>query len=330
MGGGKWSFAQRADAAATYGRVFPVGLPGAELTSSGSRIPLVPGKDTSITADKPHISTLTHSWSRSTSVTISTRSLLISTLLGSASASIYLTRLHPASGPTAPSPAFELTTTIDQLSLWTTAASPHPTGHLLIGASASAILLTELPHDVHYTHYPIPSDVFACEFSTTSPHTFYAGSRDGAVRVFDIRTRPSKQECKGIVVRHGSTITHLRATSEVGLLVNGLQGTALYDMRWPHPGTPSAKWKEPTRASVEFPGLKREDGYVLDLGFDVNIDMGTVAVANQEGRVGLWSLLTGDRLGEIGPTRKQPVKALRFSAGRLWLAEQGALDAWEY
>ncbi|KAF8245800.1 hypothetical protein K440DRAFT_633099, partial [Wilcoxina mikolae CBS 423.85] len=187
-------------------------------------------------------------------------------------------------------------------SIWTSAASRSPVGDLLIGTSASAVHILPHTHQIQKTDYRIKSDVFAVEFLPTDPYPFLCGSRDGDMRLFDVRvnstTRPD------IIVRHGGTITHIRALSSQSILVNGLQRCATYDLRFPHPKSPSSGFAHATRAARVYGKVVKKDASMIGLGFDVDADRGVMAVADHEGWVAMWSLETGERLQSVLEDRK--------------------------
>jgi len=219
-------------------------------------------------------------------------------------------------------------------SVWTSAASPSPMGDLLIGTSASAVHILPHPYQIQKTDYRIKSDVFAVEFLPTDPYPFLCGSRDGDMRLFDVRvnstTRPD------IIVRHGGTITHIRALSAQSILVNGLQRCATYDLRFPHPRSPSSGFAHATRAARVYGKVVGKDASMIGLGFDVDADRGVMAVADQEGWVAMWSLETGEKLQSVLEDRRWegPCKGIKFDngvqPGRLWAGEGRGLTCFSY
>ncbi|KAI5787175.1 hypothetical protein EDC01DRAFT_779625 [Geopyxis carbonaria] len=308
-------------------------------------IPLTTDKDGQMEMDDNGAHNLICSWSQVTSISISTRRLLVATFLGNGhNPSIYMTRLpSPSSTLHFSNTLFEIQSILHHptKSLWTSTASPHSDGALVLGSSGSAILLTDHPHDVTQQHFRTRSDVFAVAFHATDPSVFLAGSRDGAMRLFDIRNGSGGTGVTAarpdITVRHSSTITHVRALDASNILVNGLQGAAMYDLRFPHPASPSSSFAEPTRAARAYPRLVRNDGYMIDLGFDVNQELGIMAIANQEHRVELWSIATGERLdgGDIGKKKfSSPCKGLKFEGGMepmgLWAIDGSQMEFWQY
>jgi WD40 repeat protein len=213
--------------------------------------------------------------------------------------------------------------------VWTSSSSAS-TEDFVLGTSVAAIHLVPSPHSLQKTEYRIKSDVFAtCFLPNTSP-TFLAGSRDGDIRLFDVRTSP--QSRPDIVLRHGSTVTHIRALSQVGVVVNGLQRVANYDLRFPHPRSPSSGFAHATKATRVYDKAAREKEFMIGRGFDVDPTSGVMAVADHEHWVNLFSLATGERLRSVLGARKWelPCTGLWFDERRCWGVEGRALKCFAY
>jgi hypothetical protein len=210
-------------------------------------------------------------------------------------------------------------------SLWTSTASSTIMGHFLLGTSAGGSFLQIHGHSITNQIYPTRSDVFAVEFIPPEQFLFLSGSRDGDMRLFDIRTRPSLRPA--ISVRHGTPITHIRTLTEKTVILNGLHCCAMYDLRFPHPTSPSSNFAYPTRATKTYDAISRKTEFLIARGFDVNKELGIIAAADHEHRVNLFSIATGEMLpSEIGQENLgQPCKKLLFDTAfmpeKLWAVE---------
>jgi hypothetical protein len=178
--------------------------------------------------------------------------------------------------------------------------------------------MRESPNDWDRHFLKTGSDVFAVEFLTIGPPVLLCGSRDGAMRLFDMRVRQSEADTNSssLVVRHKSSITHIRHLNEATMVVQGPQKCALYDLRFPHPGSPSSVFTEPTQPVMTYEKVHNASGYMLTLGFDVCKERRVMAVANEDLHVRLFSMDTGNEL-ESGLGKKpflHPCRALRFSS----------------
>lgn len=181
-------------------------------------------------------------------------------------------------------------------SVWASSASS-VSPSFAVGTSSSAIHLVAHPHTTQQTSHRIKSDVFATCFLPDSSTTFLAGSRDGDMRLFDVRS-PTAQQRGEIVVRHGGTVTHIRALSSASIVVNGLGRCAAYDLRYPHPKSPSASFALATLATRVYAGAVGEKEFMIARGFDVDLVGGgeLMAVADSERWMRMFSLVTGEEL----------------------------------
>ena len=111
-----------------------------------------------------------------------------------------------------------------------------------------------------------------------------SGSRDGKVRVYDLRSDRSEQSSDQSVLQHTSTITHLRALRNGHhLLVNGLQNSAaLYDLRF-----------QKEDAVMTYPTTNLSS---TTLGFGLSRSEDIFAVAGEDATARLYSTYTGKLL----------------------------------
>ncbi|KAA8895709.1 WD40-repeat-containing domain protein [Sphaerosporella brunnea] len=269
---------------------------------------------------------LVHSHSAVTSISLSPERHLLATFMGERHPpTIYLTSLANPS-----SVGIEHQIHSHNRAIWTSSSSPNSECFVL-GTSTSAIHLVPHQHVIQHTEYRMKSDVFAtCFLPSSSAPTFLAGSRDGDIRLYDVRT--SSQARPDITLRHGSTVTHIRALSEVGVIVNGLQRVANYDIRFPHPRSPSSGFAQATRAMRVYDKATRDKEFMIGRGFDVDMERGIMAVADHEHWVNLFSVDTGEKLRSVlGASRwSVPCLGLWFDEGRTWAAEGRELRCFRY
>jgi WD40 repeat protein len=210
--------------------------------------------------------------------------------------------------------------------IWTSSACP-TSEDFVLGTSCAAMLV----QPTHCTTFRIKSDVFAtCFLPDSTTPTFLAGSRDGDIRLFDIRSSPVARP--DIVLRHGGTVTHIRALSREGVVVNGLQRVANYDLRYPHPRSPSSRFASATKAVRVYEKATREKEFMIGRGFDVDRERGVMAIADHEQWVNLFSVQTGEKLeSPLGRKRWEvPCTGLWFEGDRLWASERRELRCFKY
>ncbi|KAF8430039.1 hypothetical protein EV426DRAFT_713045 [Tirmania nivea] len=234
-------------------------------------------------------------------------------------------------------------------------SSSSPAATFALGTSSGITLIMPAQFGYVNTSYPVPSDVFALAYlPTTTSSSFFSSSssrtasassttllsasRDGGIRIHPPTTSPQNTTP---IIHHGSLLTHLHPhpTSPHLLLAKGPQKTALYDLRFPHPASPSMSFKNPTRTVLTYEDLLDPSGYQVDEGWDVSSDgglMAGIAKAMGKAEVGLWSVLTGRRLrfkserkdeggegeGEGSGRRRREKKRMGGEGGR-WVVEEG-------
>lgn len=253
--------------------------------------------------------------------------------------SIYFTRL-PDPGATESVPPTGVVTILNSArSVWTSCASPHASGEFLLGTSSSVVHITDHPYDTVQRYFRVSSDVFTCCFLQNRPEVFACGARDGTIRLFDLRANASfglEETRPETIIRHESTITHLRPISEVEVLANGVKGCAAYDLRFLYPASPLKLFPEPNTATMKYSAMSRDEGCIPGLGFDVNIKQGVIAQAGPHSSVNLFSLRTGESLKWEGDERiwKHPCRSLRFDSSEitngLWTVDGSALDYYSW
>ncbi|RUS27621.1 hypothetical protein BC938DRAFT_482989, partial [Jimgerdemannia flammicorona] len=155
-------------------------------------------------------------------------------------------------------------------------------GRIIIGSTEEVIHISDL---ARVEHYQTQSDVFAVRIDREQPSTFYAGCRDGLLRLFDVRApRYENKPHRGVGpggMRHASTVTNVESLSGVGVLACAMDGSVsilcVWDVRAPtvgretwasHGGGSGVVGGKETRPIVELTGHKNE--YTRGLGFAVS------------------------------------------------------------
>ncbi|TGZ77749.1 hypothetical protein EX30DRAFT_351579 [Ascodesmis nigricans] len=318
-----------------------------------------------------------HHHSNISSVTISPypSSLLLSTDLGERNdpvVTIYNQVFHSGSSRTRPL-AFTLNL-YNVPSVWTSTCASSPilsNTQFALGTTNRVILLEVAPERITTPHVPTSSDIFALAYqhSFTPPsssyrnpsnpghfYTLLAGSRDGSVRLYDTRlAAPKDSAARGqMVIKHGSAVTHIRMldTDGINVCVNGLSKTAVFDLRFPHVGSPMREYVNETKEVLiigEDMKTLGSKGRVTsggreraDLGFDVEPVRGIVARADDsfgDPRTGLWSLDTGKKLATLeesqngaGKARSAACRGLKFDTrderSGLWKINGNTVEWW--
>ncbi|KXH39350.1 hypothetical protein CNYM01_07720 [Colletotrichum nymphaeae SA-01] len=178
----------------------------------------------------------------------------------------------------------------------------------IIGTSYGLLKLTS-DERIHWLGPPRPrpgpaeGDFFDQTFLPSNPNVLLAGGRNRDVRLIDLRVKWS--EWDNIPV--GAT-AHLRAVNPHQFLAAGPRSKmALFDLRY-RKTRPNG-----TKPVVEFPGFLNEAH--MHFGWDVDVDSGVVAAAHDDGRLRMYSLLSGRRLrcpAVDAVKARTPVKSCQF------------------
>ena len=147
------------------------------------------------------------------------------------------------------------------------------------------------------------------------------------MRLFDVRT-PLKQKGE-IVVRHGGTVSHIRALSSASVIVNGLSRCAAYDLRYPHPRSPSASFAQATRAVRVYDRAVGKREFMIGHGFDVDHAGEVMVRADCECWIRMFSVVTGEELKRW--KWKDVCTGLVFDGERrLWASAGKAMECFTY
>ncbi|KAK9479950.1 hypothetical protein V1514DRAFT_326974 [Lipomyces japonicus] len=173
------------------------------------------------------------------------------------------------------------------------AVSIIPGTHLAIGGAGRLMLYPcSLSNSHSHSHPPLrtfklKSDLFALQ--SFQPHAYLAGTRDGAVTVFDSRVARQQQPS----LFHASAITKMKLVNDLFLITAGLDDSlSMYDLRF-------AKSNSASSSSSSMPVITYQgyfNQHTFGHGFDVSNDGSLLAVADQSNKVKLFSVWTGNPL----------------------------------
>ncbi|RUS19297.1 hypothetical protein BC937DRAFT_87706 [Endogone sp. FLAS-F59071] len=156
----------------------------------------------------------------------------------------------------------------------------------VLGAMGEAVYLSSYRH---YDRYRTSSDVFAVRIDPGQPSVFYAGCRDGHIRLFDIRCPQNNNPARGSGVRmhHASAVTNIEILWGWGVVGCAMDGSlCVWDTRAPASShSVQSKYAPPV---LELSGHVNE--YTRGLGFAVNKSRDMVAAAGNDNILRLWSL----------------------------------------
>ncbi|KAI9852041.1 MAG: hypothetical protein M1838_002010 [Thelocarpon superellum] len=193
-------------------------------------------------------------------------------------------------------------------SVWTSACAPSG-GSIGIGTDQGIIMVEERDSGVpagsrspdstppladwHTRSLHTASDVLALDWLSAT--CLVAGQRNGCVDLFDTRVPPALQSSNPVLaVRHPSAVAHVRVVRDQRLVVSGLKNSlCMYDLRFLHPPSPSKTFPNATKAIRKY---EHANEYRLGSGFDVDVDLGIIAAAQDDMTVQLFGLETGDKL----------------------------------
>ncbi|PBP23961.1 myocyte-specific enhancer factor 2d [Diplocarpon rosae] len=221
--------------------------------------------------------------------------------------------------------------------MYSSTAAPPSSSLLFAFGSSEGILATD--KEAHNTTWltPKPSkdptqsdDLFALAFVTSSPSVLLSGGRKGLLKITDLRVPVFGLDADTII--HSSTITHIQVLDTHRIIVNGLDSSLCqYDMRFRKTDTTRSILKKkaraqrnmtPTRSILQYEDF--QNNATIQIGFDVDLDSGIVAAAQEfdefHKSVQLFSLHGGHKLDSPNVSEYLPnseagrtVKCLRFA-----------------
>lgn len=150
----------------------------------------------------------------------------------------------------------------------------------------------------------LPREIFDQDFQKSNHNVLLAGGRQARLWITDLRT----PESEWTFIRTASSIAHLRSVNPHQILCAGLQNSmSLYDMRY------FSKRPNGIGPLLTFPEYQNEAHF--HTGWDVCPELNTVAAAQDDGTVKLFSLQSGRSLRCKALEKMQtdtPIKALMF------------------
>jgi hypothetical protein len=154
-----------------------------------------------------------------------------------------------------------------------------------------------------------PKDIFSLEFLNDNHNVLLSGGRPGILNITDLRVPVFGRNAD--IITHPSSITHIKQLDAHRVLAAGLNSSLYqYDLRFRKEETHSSPWPQirqkhssrrnrlPTRYSLAYPDYYNET--TIQLGFDVDLESGIVAAAQEQDEhhcpVQLFSLHGGHKL----------------------------------
>lgn len=184
-----------------------------------------------------------------------------------------------------------------------------------------------------------PREIFDQDFQAGNHNVLLAGGRQPRLWTGDLRAA----EAAWSYIPHASSLAHLRSVNEHQVLVAGLQNSmCMYDLRFAARDDASAAARPQVRGNgarpmLVFEGYKNEAHF--HTGWDVDVGLGVVAAAHDDGTVKLFSLGSGRMLrarGEMVTRSETPVRALMFrrmpreKMPSLWVGEGPSLRKFSF
>ncbi|RHZ50628.1 hypothetical protein Glove_494g14 [Diversispora epigaea] len=193
--------------------------------------------------------------------------------------------------------------------LWTfTLSKTNPL--LVIGSSIGAIVLQDYIYNYEsHIKFNTKSDVFAVDIDNYQPSIFYTGSRDGRLRIFDIR---SGGDC--LHIKQSSPICNIKSIGGFYVLCDGMNGSlSLWDSRYIKDEKETKKrlkFVEETKPLVKYFGHVNNSN--RRIGFSVNSLESIVAIAGSDKYIRFYSINSGKLIrSPIGPF-KDHISTIRF------------------
>jgi hypothetical protein len=174
-----------------------------------------------------------------------------------------------------------------------TSAPPESPLAFAFGSSSGILVLDKEPGRLSWVNSDLfprhksPRDVFALEFLADNHNILLSGCRKGILNITDLRvpTRNSN------IINHPSTINHIRQLDKNQIIVAGLNSSLCqYDLRFLGETTnfassPRMPNKSFHNRTITYPILQYPDFHndsSIHMGFDVDLQTGTVAAAQEE------------------------------------------------
>ncbi|KAL7799844.1 hypothetical protein V8C37DRAFT_365680 [Trichoderma ceciliae] len=158
----------------------------------------------------------------------------------------------------------------------------------------------------------MPQEIFSQDFKVDNHNVLFAGGRQPRLWITDLRASGAGWS----FIKHGSSIAHVRSINPNQVIVAGLQNhMAIYDTRFfrSDQSNPSGRVAS-TSPLLDFPDYRNQAH--IHIGWDVSRELNTVASAQDNGTVKLFSLSSG-RVLRSGKALESfqtanPIKAMMF------------------
>lgn len=157
------------------------------------------------------------------------------------------------------------------------------------------------------------SEILTQDFLPDNPNVLLAAGRAGHVYLLDMRVPETDWQSFG----HGAPISNLRLVNGSQVLVAGIRHRMmLYDLRFRKDQGPRLQEHPGPGPVVVFPEYRNE-AHVASRGWDVDVEKGIVATANDDGSVAMFSIYSGKRLSSPAVDKahsRSLIRCLRFLA----------------
>lgn len=157
------------------------------------------------------------------------------------------------------------------------------------------------------------SEILTQDFLPGNPNVLLAAGRAGHVCLIDMRVPNTDWQSFG----HGAPVSNLRLVNGSQVLVAGIRHRMmLYDLRFRKDRGPRLQEHPGPGPVVVFPEYRNE-AHVANRGWDVDVEKGIVATANDDGSVALFSVYSGKRLSSPAVDKahsRSLIRCLRFRA----------------
>jgi hypothetical protein len=190
-----------------------------------------------------------------------------------------------------------------------------------VGTSHGVSILTRSPGDSWSYNDTLKCDTDVRALAWLSPTSLVLGQRDGRILLYDTRSKGSAH-----ILSHSAPINHIRPADDfTRIVVSGICNTlTMYDMR--HSPTPPPPWKregrgrhhkrqktygssshaltsgQPFHGSNVLTTFAYNNEDTQHLGMDVHVRLGLVAAGDEDGKLNVYNMYTGEFLRALSPT----------------------------
>lgn len=179
-----------------------------------------------------------------------------------------------------------------------TSAPPSSSLLFALGSSHGLLTIDKRNYDMNWlgpkpTQFQnYPKDIFALEFLSDTPSVLLSGGRPGLLHITDLRA-PTFGYGNSDIISHPSSITHIKQLDAHRILVAGLDShMCQYDLRYRreeplgpssahYSGSKNPRNRTSTRSILTYPEYCNPAR--IHLGFDVDLESGIIAAAQEQG-----------------------------------------------